>query len=102
MSVLPTFVDTASDEYQRNYAAMRALLDEFEQRQETVRQAGANAASASSASAASCSHASASSAAGPGDAILELSTLAAWGMYNDESPGASGSTASAWSTASSA
>ena len=27
MSVLPTFVDTASEEYQRNYAAMRALLE---------------------------------------------------------------------------
>ena len=91
MSVLPTFVDTASEEYQRNYAAMRALLDEFEQRQETVRQGGGERGQRKFRERGKLlPRERVELLLDPGTPFLELSTLAAWGMYNDESPGASG------------
>ena len=92
MSVLPTFVDTASEEYQRNYAAMRALLDEFEQRQETVRQGGGERARQRQFRERGklLPRERVELLLDPGTPFLELSTLAGWDMYNDESPGASG------------
>ena len=91
MSVLPTFVDSASEEYQRNYAVMRALLDEFEQRQETVRQGGGESGQRKFRERGKLlPRERVELLLDPGTPFLELSTLAAWGMYNDESPGASG------------
>jgi 3-methylcrotonyl-CoA carboxylase beta subunit len=91
MAILPTFVDTASDEYQRNYAAMRALLDEFEKRQETVRQGGGERGQRKFRERGKLlPRERVELLLDPGTPFLELSTLAAWGMYNDESPGASG------------
>ncbi|HEY7020597.1 MAG TPA: carboxyl transferase domain-containing protein [Ktedonobacterales bacterium] len=91
MSVLPTFVDTTSDEYQRNHAAMRALLDEFEQRQETVRQGGGERGQRKFRERGKLlPRERVELLLDPGTPFLELSSLAAWGMYNDESPGGSG------------
>jgi 3-methylcrotonyl-CoA carboxylase beta subunit len=91
MAVLPTFVATTSEEYQRNYAAMRALLDEFEQRQETVRQGGGERGQRKFRERGKLlPRERVELLLDPGTPFLELSTLAAWGMYNDESPGGSG------------
>jgi 3-methylcrotonyl-CoA carboxylase beta subunit len=91
MAVLPTFVDTASEEYQRNYAAMRALLDEFEKRQETVRQGGGERGQRKFRERGKLlPRERVELLLDPGTPFLELSSLAAWGMYNDESPGGSG------------
>jgi 3-methylcrotonyl-CoA carboxylase beta subunit len=91
MAVLPTFIDTASEEYQRNYAAMRALLDEFEQRQETVRQGGGERGQRKFRERGKLlPRERVEVLLDPGASFLELSSLAAWGMYNDESPGGSG------------
>src|SRR5215470_14431668 len=91
MSVLPTFVDTASEEYQRNYAAMRALLDEFETRQETVRQGGGERGQRKFRERGKLlPRERVELLLDPGTPFLELSALAAWGMYDDESPGGSG------------
>jgi 3-methylcrotonyl-CoA carboxylase beta subunit len=91
MAILPTFVDTASEEYQRNYAAMRALLDEFEQRQDTVRQGGGERGQRKFRERGKLlPRERVELLLDPGTPFLELSPLAAWGMYNDESPGGSG------------
>jgi len=91
MSILPTFIDTKSEEYQRNYEAMRALLDEFHARQERVRQGGSERSRARHVARGKLlPRERVELLLDPGAPFLELSTLAAWGMYNDESPGASG------------
>ncbi len=91
MTILPTYIDPQSDEFRANAEAMRALVDEFHARQERVRQGGSERARER--------HLARSKLLprervelllDPGAPFLELSTLAAWGMYNDESPGASG------------
>jgi 3-methylcrotonyl-CoA carboxylase beta subunit len=91
MAILPTFVDIAGEDYQRNYAAMRALLDEFEQRQETVRQGGGERGQRKFRERGKLlPRERVELLLDPGTPFLELSSLAAWGMYNDESPGGSG------------
>jgi 3-methylcrotonyl-CoA carboxylase beta subunit len=91
MAVLPTFIDTTSEEYQRNREAMRALLDEFEARQETVRQGGGERGQRKFRERGKLlPRERVELLLDPGAPFLELSTLAAWGMYNDESPGGSG------------
>jgi len=91
MAVLPTFVDTTSEEYQRNYAAMRGLLGEFEQRQATVRQGGGERGQRKFRERGKLlPRERVELLLDPGAPFLELSSLAAWGMYHDESPGASG------------
>src|SRR6516225_5773909 len=90
MAVLPTFVATTSEEYQRNYAAMRALLDEFEQRQETVRQGGGERGQRKFRERGKLlPRERVELLLDPGTPFLELSTLAAWDMYDNESPGGS-------------
>ena len=90
MATLPSGVDTTSDEYRQNNAAMRALVEEFHARQARAREGG-------SASARARHHARGKLLPrervelllDPDTPFLELSTLAAWDMYNDESPGGS-------------
>src|SRR6476646_7579105 len=90
MAVLPTFVDTTSEEYQRNYAAMRALLDEFERRQETVRQGGGERGQRKFRERGKLlPRERVELLLDPGTPFLELSPLAADRMYDGESPGAS-------------
>ena len=91
MPILTSNVNTKSDEYQRNYAAYTRLLDDFHARQERTRQGGNERARKR--------HVERGKLL-PRDRVellldrgapfLELSTLAAWGMYNDESPAGSG------------
>ena len=103
MRVLPTTVDTSSAEFQQNAAAMRRLLEEFEARQRQVRQGGSERARQRHVARGKLlPRERVELLLDPGTPFLELSTLAAWDMYNDESPAAPASTASAWSAASSA
>jgi len=89
--VLPTYVDPRSAEFQSNAEAMRALLDEFHARQAKVRQGGsARARQRHIERGKLLPRERVELLLDPGAPFLELSTLAAWGMYNDESPGASG------------
>jgi 3-methylcrotonyl-CoA carboxylase beta subunit len=91
MSILPTYVDPTSAEYQENYAAMRRLLEEFHARQAQVRQGGSlRARERHIARGKLLPRERVELLLDPGAPFLELATLAAWGMYDDESPGASG------------
>jgi 3-methylcrotonyl-CoA carboxylase beta subunit len=91
MPVLPTLVNPKSAEYQANYAAMKALVDEFHARQAQVRQGGsARARERHLARGKLLPRERVELLLDPGAPFLELSTLAAWGMYDDESPGGSG------------
>jgi 3-methylcrotonyl-CoA carboxylase beta subunit len=90
MSVLPTNVNPKSAEYQENYAANRKLAEEFHARQARVRAGGSERARQR--------HVERSKLLprervelllDPGTPFLELSTLAAWDMYDNESPGGS-------------
>src|SRR5262245_27559323 len=89
--ILPTYIDTKSDEYQQNYAAMQALLEEFHGRQERVREGGGERGRQKFRERGKLvPRDRVELLLDPGTPFLELSSLAAWGMYNDESPGASG------------
>ncbi|HEV2460678.1 MAG TPA: carboxyl transferase domain-containing protein, partial [Ktedonobacterales bacterium] len=91
MPVLPTLVNSKSPEYHANYAAMKALVDEFHARQAQVRQGGsARARQRHLARGKLLPRERVELLLDPEAPFLELSTLAAWGMYDDESPGASG------------
>src|SRR6476469_5637021 len=91
MSLLPTTVDTRSAEFQRNAEAMRRLLDEFEARQQQVRQGGSERSRQRHiARGKLLPRERVELLLDPGTPFLELSTLAGWEMYNNESPGGSG------------
>ncbi|HEU5349430.1 MAG TPA: carboxyl transferase domain-containing protein, partial [Ktedonobacterales bacterium] len=90
MSILPTTVDIHSAEFQRNMAAMRRLLDEFESRQQQVRQGGSERARQRHiARGKLLPRERVELLLDPGTPFLELSTLAGWDMYNNESPAGS-------------
>ncbi|MGH2484431.1 MAG: acyl-CoA carboxylase subunit beta, partial [Ktedonobacterales bacterium] len=91
MPILPTNINPRSEEYRRNHAAYTRLLEEFHARQEQARQGGSERAR--------LRHIERGKLLprdrvelllDPGSPFLELSPLAAWGMYNDESPAGSG------------
>jgi 3-methylcrotonyl-CoA carboxylase beta subunit len=91
MTILPTYIDAKSAEFQANAEAMCALLNEFHARQERVRQGGSERARQRHVARGKLlPRERVELLLDPGTPFLELSTLAAWGMYNDESPGASG------------
>jgi 3-methylcrotonyl-CoA carboxylase beta subunit len=91
MSVMPTLVNPKSAEYQANYAAMKALVEEFHARQAQVRQGGSERARERHlARGKLLPRDRVELLLDPAAPFLELSTLAAWGMYDDESPGGSG------------
>ena len=91
MPILPTSIDTASTEYRENYAANAALVEEFHARQAKVRQGGSERARQRHiARGKLLPRERVELLLDPGAPFLELSTLAAWGMYDDESPGGSG------------
>jgi 3-methylcrotonyl-CoA carboxylase beta subunit len=90
MSVLPTHVNPRSPEFQENAAAMRQLLEEFHARQAQVRQGGSERARQRHVERAKLlPRERVELLLDPGTPFLELSTLAAWGMYDDESPAGS-------------
>src|SRR5690242_19279655 len=91
MSLLPTTVDTRSAEFQRNAEAMRRLLDEFEARQRQVRLGGSERSRQRHiARGKLLPRERVELLLDPGTPFLELSTLAGWDMYNNESPAGSG------------
>ncbi len=90
MSILPTAVDRTSAAYQENMAAWTRLLDEFATRQERARQGGsARARQRHVERGKILPRERVELLLDPGTPFLELSTLAAFGMYDNESPGAS-------------
>jgi 3-methylcrotonyl-CoA carboxylase beta subunit len=91
MSVLPTHINPKSAEYQENSSANLRLVEEFHARQARVRQGGSERARQRHVARGKLlPRERVELLLDPGTPFLELSTLAAWGMYDDESPGASG------------
>ncbi len=90
MSVLPSAINPRSEEYRQNYEAMRALVDELHARQVRVREGGsARARERHVARGKLLPRERVELLLDPGAPFLELSTLAGWEMYGDESPGGS-------------
>ncbi len=91
MAVLPTAIDTKSAQYRENYEAMRARVEELRARQEQVHLGGGERAQQRHVSRGKLlPRERVELLLDLGAPFLELSTLAAWGMYSDESPGGSG------------
>src|SRR5260370_12884792 len=90
MPVLPTTIDSASAEFRENYTANRALVEELAARQAHVRQGGSERARRRHVERGKLlPRERVELLLDPGAPFLELSTLAAWGMYDHESPSAS-------------
>jgi 3-methylcrotonyl-CoA carboxylase beta subunit len=90
MSVLPSAINPKSEEYRQNYAAMRALVDELHTHQARVREGGsARARERHKARGKLLPRERVELLLDPDAPFLELSTLAGWRMYGDESPGGS-------------
>jgi 3-methylcrotonyl-CoA carboxylase beta subunit len=89
MPVLETKVDRKSAEFAANSAALRALVDELRARQARVALGGGDAARAKHVARGKLlPRDRVEMLLDPGSPFLELSPLAAVGMYGDESPGA--------------
>jgi 3-methylcrotonyl-CoA carboxylase beta subunit len=89
MPVLESKVDRKNPEFAANAAAMRALVEELKVRQAQVASGGGEAARAKHlARGKLLPRDRVEMLLDPGSPFLELSPLAAWGMYDDESPGA--------------
>src|SRR5579859_2042559 len=90
MSILPSAINPKSEEYHQNYGAMRALVDELHARQARVREGGsARSRERHVARGKLLPRERVELLLDPDAPFLELSTLAGWGMYGDESPGGS-------------
>jgi 3-methylcrotonyl-CoA carboxylase beta subunit len=90
-TVIESQVDPKSAAFRENYEAMRALVEEFHARQERARQGGSERARQKHiARGKLLPRERVELLLDPGAPFLELSTLAAWGMYDDESPAGSG------------
>ena len=91
MPILSTAADPSSAEFRENYTANRTLVEELAARQAQVRQGGSERARRRHVERGKLlPRERVELLLDPGAPFLELSTLAAWGMYDDESPGASG------------
>jgi 3-methylcrotonyl-CoA carboxylase beta subunit len=89
MPVIETKVDRKNQEFAANAAAMRALVEELRGRQARVALGGGEAARARHVARGKLlPRDRVEMLLDPGAPFLELSPLAAWGMYGDESPGA--------------
>ncbi|HEX9036287.1 MAG TPA: carboxyl transferase domain-containing protein [Ktedonobacterales bacterium] len=87
---LASSLDTRSQEYRENYAAMQAIVEEFHQRQAQARAGGsASARARHQARGKLLPRERVELLLDPDAPFLELSTLAGWGMYDDESPAGS-------------
>ncbi len=89
MSLLATRIERSSEDFARNAAAMTALVDELRAKLARV-QAGGGAASVERhrKRGKMTARDRVDRLVDPGSAFLELSALAAHGMYHDEAPGA--------------
>ncbi len=89
MPLLETKVDRRSPEFAANAASMRALVDELKARQAAVSRGGGEAARAKHVARGKLlPRDRVEMLLDPGSPFLELSPLAAQGMYGDESPSA--------------
>jgi 3-methylcrotonyl-CoA carboxylase beta subunit len=89
MPVLESKVDRKSAEFAANSAAMRALVDELRARQAKTAVGGGESARAKHVARGKLlPRDRVEMLLDPGAPFLELSPLAAWGMYDGESPGA--------------
>jgi 3-methylcrotonyl-CoA carboxylase beta subunit len=89
MPLLESKVDRKSAEFAANETAMRALIDELRARQARVAQGGGESARAKHVARGKLlPRDRVEMLLDPGAPFLELSPLAAFGMYGDESPGA--------------
>jgi 3-methylcrotonyl-CoA carboxylase beta subunit len=89
MPVLETKVDRKGAEFAANSAAMRGLVEELRDRQAKIAMGGGDAARAKHVARGKLlPRDRVEMLLDPGAPFLELSPLAAWGMYADESPGA--------------
>jgi acetyl-CoA carboxylase carboxyltransferase component len=87
--LLQSQINTRSDEYRRNYEHNCKLVEQLQERQAKVRAGGSERAVKRHLEAGKLlPRERIELLLDPGTPFLELSTLAAWGMYNDESPGA--------------
>lgn len=91
MSVIQSTIDPKSDEFRENYAAMKQLADELHERLALARQGGGEKGQRKFAERGKLlPRERLELLLDPGTPFLEIAPLAAWEMYNDESPGASG------------
>lgn len=91
MTVLESKLNTRSEEYRQNHEAMCALVDELERNLATVRAGGGvKGAEKFKEQGKLLPRERLELLLDPNTPFLELSPLAAWGMYDNESPGASG------------
>lgn len=89
MTVIQSHIDTGSDDYRQNDAHNRRLIDELAARQAKVRQGGSDRAVQRHLERGKLlPRERVELLLDPDTPFLELSSLAAWGMYSDESPGA--------------
>lgn len=90
MSIIRSQIDTQSAEYQQNRAAWEPLLDELRERLAKVHEGGGEKyVKRHRERGKLLARERVELLLDPGTPFLELSPLAAWGMYNDESPGGS-------------
>jgi 3-methylcrotonyl-CoA carboxylase beta subunit len=89
MTVLPTSLDRRSDLFAANAAAMRALVADLREKVGAIREGGgAEARRRHLARGKLLPRERVRALLDPGSPFLELSRLAAWGMYGDEVPAA--------------
>jgi 3-methylcrotonyl-CoA carboxylase beta subunit len=89
MSLIHSKIDPLSDDFQRNTAHNQQLMQALAERQAKVRQGGSERAVKRHLDAGKLlPRERVELLLDPDTPFLELSTLAAWGVYNDESPGA--------------
>src|SRR5687768_985911 len=89
MPLIRSHIDTNSEEYRQNYEHNHTLVETLVERQAKVRAGGSERAVKRHIEAGKLlPRERVELLLDPNTPFLELSTLAAWGMYNDESPGA--------------
>ncbi|MBX7221277.1 MAG: methylcrotonoyl-CoA carboxylase [Blastocatellia bacterium] len=88
--LIPSQIQTDSEDFQKNYAANRLLCDELAERLDLVRKGGGEKiAQKFKARKKLLPRERVEMLLDPGSPFLELASLAAWDMYDNESPGAS-------------
>ena len=89
MPIIQSQIDTQGDEFKQNYEHNNKLVETLVERQTKVRAGGSERAVQRHLDAGKLlPRERVERLLDPDTPFLELSTLAAWGMYNDESPGA--------------
>lgn len=88
MHLIPTKIDTRSADYRTTYAHNQGLMQTLAERQQAVREAGKRGTQRMIDRGKIPARERVELLLDPGTPFLELSSLAAHGMYDDESPGA--------------